>query len=377
MRAQRIAHLIRKEFIQLRRDPRMLRIVLIAPVLQLLIFGYAVTTDIKHIPTAIIDMDGSRASRELVSRFQHTGYFDVRYYLQRPQELTPLMDGGKVLVGIHIPRGFARQVARGESASLQVIVDGTDSTTSGMVMAYASGLLRRYSEEVMRDRYRRAQVRLVQLPMVEERVRVWFNPELRSVNFMVPGVLCTILLVITMVLTSMAIVREREVGTLEQLVVTPIRAHELMLGKTVPFVLIGFVDVLLILLVATLWFQVPLKGSLALLLALTLTFVLTSLGLGLFISSISHTQQQAMMTAFFIMLPSILLSGFMFPIENMPRVIQWFTYLIPLRYFLSIVRGIFLKGVGLEVLWTDALALLGIGLLVFVLASFRFTKRMA
>ncbi len=377
MFTQRIKYLIRKEFIQLRRDPRMLRIVLVAPVLQLIIFGYAVTTDIKHIPTAVIDMDSSRESRELIARFENTGYFDVVCYLNRPQDLVPLLDSGQVMVGIEIPRGFARQLARGESAPLQVIMDGTDSTTSGMVQAYTAGLLRRYSEETMIERLQRVHARLTRLPVVEERTRVWFNPELRSVNYMVPGVLCTILLVVTMVLTSMAIVREREVGTLEQIIVTPVRAHELMIGKTVPFVLIGFADVLLILTIATLWFKVPLKGSLLLLLALTLTFVLTSLGLGLFISTVSHTQQQAMMTAFFIMLPSILLSGFMFPIENMPRVIQLLTYLIPLRYFLNIVRGIFLKGVGLEVLWGDALALVIIGLLLFSLASLRFTKRLA
>jgi ABC-2 type transport system permease protein len=193
---------------------------------------------------------------------------------------------------------------------------------------------------------------------------------------MVPGVLCTILLVVTMVLTSMAIVREREIGTLEQIIVTPVRATELVAGKTIPFVLIGFVDIVLILLVAMLWFHVPLRGSLLLLFALALVFLLTTLGLGLFISTVSHTQQQAMMTAFFIMLPSILLSGFMFPIENMPRVIQWVTYLIPLRYFLNIVRGIFLKGVGIEVLWGDALMLLVLGLTLFAMASLRFTKRL-
>lgn len=377
MSAQRIKHLVRKEFIQLRRDPRMLRLVLVAPVIQLIIFGYAVTTDLKHVPTAVIDMDHSRESRELVARFENTGYFDVLYYLNRPQELAPLLDSGQVMVGIEVPRGFARQLAKGESASLQIIVDGTDSTTSGMVLAYATRLLKRYSEQTLSERLRRVRIGLTRLPTIEERTRVWFNPDLQSVNYMVPGVLCTILLVVTMVLTSMAIVREREVGTLEQIVVTPIRAYELMFGKTVPFVLIGFVDVLLILAIATLWFKVPLKGSLFLLLALTLNFVLTSLGVGLFISTISHTQQQAMMTAFFIMLPSILLSGFMFPIENMPRIIQLLTYLIPLRYFLNIVRGIFLKGVGLEVLWLDVLALVGIGLLVFGLASLRFTKRLA
>jgi ABC-2 type transport system permease protein len=373
---QRIRHLIRKEFIQLRRDPRMLRLVIIAPVIQLIIFGYAVTTDIKHIPTAVIDADRSRESRELVARFSNTGYFEVVTLLERPQDLVALMDSGRVQAGVHIPRGFARSLARGESAPLQVIVDGTDSTTAGMVLGYASGVLKKYSEEVLSERLQRLSTQWIRLSIIEERTRVWFNPELRSVNYMVPGVLCTILLVVTMVLTSMAIVREREIGTLEQIIVTPVRATELVAGKTIPFVLIGFVDIVLILLVAMLWFHVPLRGSLLLLFALALVFLLTTLGLGLFISTVSHTQQQAMMTAFFIMLPSILLSGFMFPIENMPRVIQWVTYLVPLRYFLNIVRGIFLKGVGIEVLWGDTLMLLVLGLTLFAMASLRFTKRL-
>jgi len=354
----------------------MLRLVIIAPVIQLIIFGYAVTTDIKHIPTAVIDADRSRESRELVARFSNTGYFEVVTLLERPQDLVALMDSGRVQAGVHIPRGFARSLARGESAPLQVIVDGTDSTTAGMVLGYASGVLKKYSEEVLSERLQRLSTQWIRLSIIEERTRVWFNPELRSVNYMVPGVLCTILLVVTMVLTSMAIVREREIGTLEQIIVTPVRATELMAGKTIPFVLIGFVDIVLILLVAMLWFHVPLRGSLLLLFALALVFLLTTLGLGLFISTVSHTQQQAMMTAFFIMLPSILLSGFMFPIENMPRVIQWVTYLIPLRYFLNIVRGIFLKGVGIEVLWGDALMLLVLGLTLFAMASLRFTKRL-
>jgi len=353
-----------------------LRLVIIAPVIQLIIFGYAVTTDITHIPAAVIDADRSRESRELVARFSNTGYFEVVAVLDRPQDLVALMDSGRVQAGVHIPRGFARSLARGESAPLQVIVDGTDSTTAGMVLGYASGVLKKYSEEVLSERLQRLSTQWIRLSIIEERTRVWFNPELRSVNYMVPGVLCTILLVVTMVLTSMAIVREREIGTLEQIIVTPVRATELVAGKTIPFVLIGFVDIVLILLVAMLWFHVPLRGSLLLLFALALVFLLTTLGLGLFISTVSHTQQQAMMTAFFIMLPSILLSGFMFPIENMPRVIQWVTYLIPLRYFLNIVRGIFLKGVGIEVLWGDALMLLVLGLTLFAMASLRFTKRL-
>jgi len=373
---QRIKHIIKKEFIQIRRDPKMLRLILIAPVFQLMVFGYAVTTDIKHVPTVVVDSDQTRQSRDLIARFRNSGYFDLTYYVSRPQDMAPLIDSGKAQVGIEIPQGFSKNLARGKSASIQIVVDGTDSTTAGMVLGYTAGILKRFSEDILTERARMVRARLVRLPGIEERTRVWYNPDLKSVNYMVPGVLCMILLVVTMMLTSLAIVKEREIGTLEQLIVTPIKPGELMVGKVIPFIIIGFVDVFLILFVARAWFQVPVAGSILLLLALTGVFLMTSLGVGLFVSTVSRTQQQAMMTAFFIMMPSILLSGFMFPIENMPRVIQFMTYVIPLRYFLSIIRGIFLKGSGLAVLWPNVLALLVFGVVILTLSALRFSKKM-
>lgn len=377
MNWQRIKHIVKKEFIQIRRDPKMLRLIIVAPVFQLIIFGYAVTTDIKHVPTVIVDGDRTRQSREIAARFENSGYFDLDYHVLRPQDISPLLDSGKAQVGIEIPRGFARDLALGKSAELQIVVDGTDSTTAGMVLGYTAGILKRFSEDTLEERTQMVRAKLARMPGIEERTRIWYNPDLKSVNFMVPGVLCMILLVVTMMLTSLAIVKEREIGTLEQLIVTPIKSKELMVAKVIPFIIIGFVDVLLIVFVAKAWFAVPIAGSFLLLLALTAVFLMTSLGVGLFVSTVSKTQQQAMMTAYFIMLPSILLSGFMFPIENMPRIVQYLTYVLPLRYYLNIIRGIFLKGSGPAVLWPDVLALLIFGIAILTLSTLRFTKKMA
>jgi ABC-2 type transport system permease protein len=374
---RRIRHIIKKEFIQVRRDPRMLSIIMVAPLFQLIIFGYAATTDIKHVSTAVLDNDRSRQSRDLIARFVNSGYFDLDHYVSRPQDIPPLLDSGEARIAIEIPVNFAQDLAAGKSATLQVVFDGTDSTTAGTVLGYVTGIVQRFSQDVLAERAQMVQARLVRVPSIEERTRVWYNPDLKSVNFMVPGVVCLILLVVTMIMTSLAIVKEREIGTLEQLIVTPIRPVELMIAKTIPFVIIGYVDVLLILFVARMWFRVPIAGSAILLLALTGTFLLTSLGLGLFISTVSRTQQQAQMTSFFIMMPSMILSGFIFPIENMPHWVQVITYAIPLRYFLTIVREIFLKGSGMAVLWPQVLALLGLGIAILALSAARFVKRMA
>jgi ABC-2 type transport system permease protein len=388
MNWRRVLSIVKKEFRQLRRDPRLLRIVLAAPVFQLLIFGYAVTTDVKHIRTAVYDADRTAASRQLTERFVRSRYFELGHYLSSAKEINRLLDSGEAQMVLGIPVGFARALGRsgtppargtrvaGRSASLQIILDGSDSMTAGIVAGYAQGVISAFSSRIVAERTNLAKSKLPQVPRLDGRIRVWYNPDLKSVNFMVPGVLCTILLVVTTVLTSVAIVKEREVGTLEQLVVTPIRAGELMLGKTIPFVAIGFVDMTLILVVASLWFRVPIAGSIALLFALTIVFLLTSLGMGLFVSTVSRTQQQATMTSLFFMMPSILLSGFMFPIESMPRVIQWITYAIPLRYFLVIIRGIFLKGNGIAILWPQVLALAAFGVIIMTLSALRFSKRL-
>ncbi len=369
MNWRRIRHIVRKEFLQVLRDPRLLPILLVAPLFQLFVFGYAVTTDVRHIATAIYDEDHTQASREMIARFLHSRYFDYQSTITSPEQVDRVLDTGEAQVVLHFPRHFAEDLASNRTATVQVILDGSDSMTAGIIAGYTTGVVNRYSSRVMTERLDRLRSAVARVPQIQGDTRVWYNPDLRSVNYMLPGVIGSLLLTITTILTSMAIVKERENGTLEQLIVTPITPGELMLGKTLPFAVIGFVNLTLVLSVATLWFQVPLRGSLLLLYLFTGAFLLASLGFGLFISTVSKTQQQAMVTGFFLMLPSFLLSGFMFPIENMPRVIQWVTYLLPLRYFLVIIRGIFLKGNGLEVLWPQAAALVGIGVAVLALSS--------
>jgi ABC-2 type transport system permease protein len=364
----RLGHLIRKELLQLRRDRRMMLVLIFAPLFQLFLFGYAVTLDVKHIRLVVCDRDRQAESRSLASSFQRSGYFELRGWVDSPDQMDPLIESGEALVGLYLPRGFSKRLARGEPAPIQVILDGTDMNSAGIAGGYTGALLAQFA------RTRDPELRMRTL--VEHQPRVFYNPELRSVNYMVPGVICMILGTVMTAMTAMAIVRERETGTLEQLIVTPIRPMELMMGKTLPFAAIGLLDVVLIIFVARAWFGVPIAGSGRLLLLLTIAFLLTTLGLGLFISTVSRTQQQAMLTAFFVVMPSVILSGFMFPIENMPRVVQWVTYGIPLRYFVEIVRGIFLRGAGIAVLWPQAVALLALGGTIFALSALRFQKRL-
>jgi len=371
---QRIRELIRKELLQLRRDPKLLPILFVAPVIQLTLLGYAATTDLQDVPVAVCDLDRSTRSRELVDAFSASGDFQIRYYVDAPDKLDPYLDHNQADLGLVIPADFGRRLSAGQPASAQVLVDGSKvNATIGLnQLAAAVG---RYGASLVVEQMEKRGLKL-RLPGVEVETRVWYNPELSSRNFMVPAVLALILVVITTVVTSMAIVKEKEAGTIEQLIVTPIRPSQLILGKLIPFAVIGLVEVLLVLGVALFWFQVPLRGSLGLLLALAVLFMLNAQGIGLFISTISHTQQQAMMTAiFFVILPMALLSGFVFPIENMPEGIQYVTYLLPLRYFLVILRGIFLKGVGWDVLWPQVAALALFGAAILSLAAMRFQKR--
>ena len=376
MSLMRIYHIIKKELIQIRRDPKMMRLIIVSPIIQLMIFGYAITSDIQHISTAILDMDSTTQSRSLISRFEASPrYFNVDYHLSSPNEVAGLLDSGKTQMALWIPRGFAMDIGSGRAGKIQIIIDGTDSATALAVGSYVNAITSKYSERLTWAAIDYRGEAPLTLPQVNANVRAWYNPELKSVNFLVPGVLCMILLITTMMLTSLAVVREREIGTLEQIIVTPIRPLELVIGKMVPFALIGYINVIMIVVAATVWFEVPIRGSLLLLFALTTVFLTTSLGTGVLVSTVSKTQQQAMMVSFFIMQPSILLSGFMFPIDNMPKLIQWLTYLIPLRYYLEIIRGIFLRGVGLSVLWPQALALLVLGGVLITASTLRFTKK--
>lgn len=373
---QRIRQVVHKEFIQIRRDRRMLALVLVSPILQLLLFGYAATTDIREVSTIVVDQDRTRQSRNFLRAFEESGYFKVQYAASDPRDIAFLLDRGKALMALHIPHHFAGDLKRGRPARVQVVVDASDSNTAGIVMNYAEGAIGRFSGQVLKERADRLRIMAPRVPRIDNRLRAWYNPDLKSVNYMVPGVVSLILLIVTTMLTSFAVVREREIGTLEQLIVTPLRPHELMIGKLIPFAVLGFVDVIFTVVVARAWFQVTLAGSLALLLGLSAVFLMTSLGLGLFISTVSRTQQQAMMTSFFIIQPSILLSGFIIPIENMPLPIQGLTYIIPMRYFVTIIRGVFLKGSGLSDLWQPTLTLLALGLILLAMGAWRFSRRM-
>ncbi|GLI34031.1 transport permease protein [Desulforhabdus amnigena] len=377
MMFERVRQMLIKEFFQVLRDPKLRIIIFLMPVIQGLVFGYAVTTDVRHIQTAVYDLDHSVAGRELISRFGNSGYFDIVEYAGNAGEFQALVDTGKAQAVLHIDSGYQGDLDAGRPAAFQVIVDGTDSNTAGIVLNYSSKIVTQYSQDVLKDRLVRLQGVMPELGLVELKTRAWFNENLESRNYYVPGVIAILVTLITLMLTSMAIVREKEIGTMEQILVTPITPLEFILGKTVPFALIGFIDVTLITVVGIFWFDVPFRGSLLLLFFSTALFLMTTLGVGLLISTVSETQQQAMMSTFFFYFPAILLSGFMFPIANMPVVIQWLTYFNPLRYFLVIVRGIFLKGIGSDILWPQMVALAIIGVLTLWLASRRFKKTLA
>ena len=369
----RVLHIIRKEFLELRRDPRLFSIIIIAPIVQLTMLGYAATTDVRDVPMIVVDADRSTESRALVSRFEASQNFLVVDTLSSLREIDGYLDRGRAWMAVTIPADYGERIKSGQPAVVQVVADGTDANSTNVALGYAGSLVASYARELAAANGRGPIV-----PLVRLEPRVWFNPQLESRDFMIPGILALLLLVITTNLSSMAIVREREVGTLEQLNVTPIARWELIVGKLLPYALIGLLDVLLVVAVALLWFEVPLRGSFPLLLLMCVIYLLTTLGLGLFVSTISRTQQQAMMTSsFFFLIPMVFLSGFVFPIQNMPEAVQKVTYLIPLRYFLVILRGIFLKGVGLETLWPQALALLAWGVGILALATVRSSKRSA
>ena len=371
---QRLKFLVWNEFLELRMEPRLFGIVIIAPIMQLTLLGYAATTDVRDVPVVVADGDRSAASRELIARFDASQNFRVVEVVTTAGEAAPRLEEGSAWLALAIPAGYGSLRAAGRPATVQVIADGSDANSTTVALGYATGLVGAYAQEIA-DAAQALAGRPAG-PAIDARIRVWFNPQIESRHFMIPGVLALVLLVVTANLASMAIVREKELGTLEQLNVTPLRRWELIAGKLLPYGLIGIVDVLLVTAVAVFWFEIPLRGSVLLLFAMSVLYVVCTLALGLFISTVSATQQQAMMTAtFFFLMPMIYLSGFVFPIENMPAIIQPFTYLIPLRYFLVIVRGIFLKGIGLELLWPQAAALAAWGTVVLLLAVARSRKR--
>src|SRR5579863_7929422 len=369
----RLKQMLIKEFIQVFRDKRTRFLLFGPPIIQMLIFGYAATFEIHHVPSVVLDLDHSQESRELVSRFTSSPYFEVQRQLTDYRQMGELIDRGEVTVALQIKPGFAQALRKGQTASLQVIVDATNSNTALIASGYVNQITLGFAKDYQQDRLRRLSPEIIEkVPSVQPEPRPWYNPELRSRWFFVPGIVGSLTMVLVVNLTAFAVVREREIGTLVQIMVTPIRPAEFILGKTLPFFLIGLFDVSLIAVVGTVWFAVPFRGSIAVLALGSVLFLLCLLGIGLLISTVCTTQQQAMVTSFFFSMPAVTFSGFGFPISSMPPVMQWLTYVNPLRHFLVILRSVYLKGVGLDVLWPEMLVLLITAAVVLMASVLRF-----
>lgn len=380
---ERILQIIRKEFRQALREPRMRALLIGPPLIQTIIFGFAVNLDIERVHLGWMDLDRTAESRELRHRFEGSPVFTIDHWADSEAGAQALLDRNQVQAIVRIGPGFASEIRSGKQTEVQILLDGTNSNTAAIIGNYSTAVVGRRNQELLAERQRQKLVDRtaagpvqLRIPGVQPVRRVWFNPELRSRNYFVPGIIVNIITLVTLMLTALSIVREKEIGTMEQIMVTPIKPIELMLGKTIPFGLMGLADTLLVTLVALLVFHVPLRGSFLLLGFSSALFILSTLGIGLFLSTISDTQQQAMMSSFFFFMPAFMLSGFNFPIANMPLPVQWITYLNPLRYFMEIVRGIFLKGSGLEMLWPQLAMLAAIGTTILLFSAQRFHKRL-
>ncbi|MBN3032486.1 MAG: ABC transporter permease [Candidatus Saganbacteria bacterium] len=363
---KRLWPIVRKEYLHLVRDPRSLALMFLLPVMMLVLFGYAVSFDVRNIPTAVYDQSRSAASRGLVGKFLNSGYFRLAENLTSDRQFADRLDRGAVRVIINVPNDFDKKIAAGQTADLQILVDGADPTYASSALSYIGGIVQAYQQGLTRAR----------LP-IDLKTRVWYNETLRSINFFVPGLIVVILMQMSATLTSLTIVSEKEQGTLEALVVSPVRKNELMLGKIVPYVLVAFFDIIIVTLLGVFLFGVPLKGNFFFMLVSSFVFLTGAMSLGLLISNVARTGQEAMQASILAtMLPGILLSGFVFPIENMPWIIQGLSYLIPARYYLSIVRSIFLKGTGLAYLWPDFLMMLALSVILLAASVRRFRKRL-
>ncbi len=366
-----------KEFLQFIRDPKMFMVVIVAPVIQLIFLGYAANRDIKNVRTVVFDRDKSESSREFVRNFEKSGYFSMDYYVSDYKEMSSLIDNGKAITGIVIPENFEKDINRRVTAKVQIIIDGSDGNKASIAAGYVQNIATAYSKNIAVEDIEKVGIKTSLAGTIEPVSRIWYNADLSTRNYMLPGIVGLILIIITTNLSSLAIVKEREIGTLEQLIVTPVKPYQIILGKLIPFAILGIVSMTLVLSVMTFWFGIYVKGSLIFLFIASFIFMLSTLGLGLFVSTISRTQQQAMITsAFLVIMPMIFLSGFSFPVENMPLIIQYVTYLIPLRYFLVIIRGIVLKGLGLSDLWIECSVLLSMGIFILISSSLRFRKRL-
>lgn len=372
-----ILHIIKKEFLQFKRDPKMFALIIIAPIIQLTFLGYAANLDIENVRLAIFDQDKSETSRALIKKYEATGYITAEKYINNFDEAEELINKGEVFGAIVIPVDFEKRIQRNEVVSVQGLFDGSDGNTASISSGYVLSTTSDFTFDLVRDYVSKSGQQLTSTGNLEAEIRVWYNPELKSRVFMVPGIVGLLLLMITLLLTSLAVVKEKEIGTLEQLIVTPIKPIQLLMGKLFPFAVLGFLSVIVVLIAMYLIFGIAIRGSIVFLFFSSIIFLFSTLGLGLFVSTISKTQQQAMMIAIFAgMIPMIYFSGFIFPLENMPETIQKLSYIIPLKYFITIIRGVILKGTGFAELWTDLLALLIIGILILTLSAFRFNKKL-
>jgi len=372
----RLVALIRKEFIQILRDPRTLVLILIMPIMQLFLLGYAATNDVRNVSMAVFDQDRGAAARQLLTAFRSADYFRIDYDVDSEAELRSLIDSGKVRVGLIIPPDYSDKVQGGGSAKVAFVLDGSDPTVAGTALSAAKLIGQAHATQITAERLmRQGRSSALQTP-VEVLTQVWYNPDMISSYYMIPGVIAMILFALTSILTATAVVRERERGTIEQLIVTPIRPWELVVGKILPYVILAFVNMAEVLALGHFWFGVPVRGNLLLILALSGLFLLSSLGIGLLVSTIANTQQEAMLVVWMTLLPAIFLSGFFFPVEAMPKVLQWISLLLPLRYYLVIIRSLMLKDIGISALWPNVVALAIFGLALMTAASLRVRKRL-
>jgi ABC-2 type transport system permease protein len=372
-----IIDFVRKEFLQFKRDPKMFGLILIAPVIQLTFLGFAANLDVEKVRTIIFDQDRSVTSRNYIERFTSSGYFYIENYVDNYKDVTKEIDNGNALLALVIPKNFEEKINKREPAPVQLILDGSDGNSASIAAGYVQSITSTFSKNIMIDLLHRTGLKTSPAGNLIAEVRVWYNPTLKTRNFMVPGIVGLLLSIITLILTSLAVVKEKEIGTLEQLIVTPLKPYQIIFGKLIPFTILGFAAVIIILTSMWVIFSIAIKGDILFLFVASFLYILSTLGLGLFVSTISKTQQQAMMIAIFgVMMPMIFLSGFAFPIENMPEVIQYISYIIPLRYFNDIIRGVILKGIGITELWLEATALLIIGVTILSLSSLRFSRRL-
>ncbi|MHB8336476.1 MAG: ABC transporter permease [Ignavibacteriaceae bacterium] len=372
-----IINIVIKEFLQLKRDPVLYRIVFLAPILQLVLLGYAANMDVNTVHTAIFDQDKTAASRDYIQRFERSGYFEIDDYVDTYQQVTNEINKGNVLWALVIPKDFEKDIETRQPAPVQAIFDGSDGNKTSIAFGYVQNITANYAQNILLQIADKTGRKNSIAGSLEPVIRVWYNPDLKTRVFMVPSIMGLILMIITIILMSMAIVKEREIGTLEQLIVTPIKPYQLIIGKLIPFVILGFIDILIVQTIMVFWFGIVIRGSFIFLVFASFLFILSTLGIGLFLSTISKTQQQAMMVAqFAIMMPFIYLSGFSFPIENMPKIVQYITYLIPLRYYITILRAVILKGASFRELLPETGMLLIMGILILVASAMRFKKRL-